>query len=97
MEDIFEFFDASQSGFEYCQFEIEVNENGNYFDLGALFLGFYNAVFDYEENSIMFYSDKPFETYKQNNVKEMIKVCYVILIIILLIDIVYIILYKAKN
>ena len=96
MEDIFEFFDASQSGFEYCQFEIEVNENGDYFDLGALFLGFYNTVFDYEDNSIMFYSDKPFEIYKQNDVKEIIKVCYVILIIILLIDIVYNIIQSQK-
>ena len=95
MEDIFEFFDASQSGFEFCQFEIEVNENGDYFDLGVLFLGFYHTVFDYETNSVTFYSGRPFEFFEEGHLG-MMKVCYVVLIGILLIAIVYIIILRQK-
>ena len=52
--------------FEYCDLIIERNKKGDFFEMGNVFIGMYSSLFNYENDTVMFYSDKLFSEFKSD-------------------------------
>ena len=84
MVNLFEIYDPSALGVEYCEFLISKNNiNENEWSFGAIFLQNYAINFDYETNDVTFYSIRPFKSFNVD--------CswYIVNIILLSIGIIY--------
>ena len=95
MKDLFEIYDPSEMGSEFCELLIS-KSNDDKWSFGVMFLEKYMSQFDYESNTISFYSEKQFETFvmKSNSISKYISV---FVFIGLLITVVYLILILLMN
>lgn len=67
MVNLFEVYDPSAMGVEYCEFLISKNNiNEDQWSFGVIFLQNYASNFDYETNEITFYSNRQFKSFKVN-------------------------------
>ena len=57
MKDLFEIYDPSEMGSEFCELLIS-KSNDDKWSFGVMFLEKYMSQFDYESNTISFYSEK---------------------------------------
>ena len=75
MKDLFEIYDPSEMGSEFCELLIS-KSNDDKWSFGVMFLEKYMSQFDYESNTISFYSEKQFETFvmKSNSISKYISV-----------------------
>ena len=84
MVNLFEIYDPSALGVEYCEFLISKNNiNENEWSFGAIFLQNYATQFDYETNDVTFYSNHRFKSFNVDSS------WYIVNIILLSIGIIY--------